>query len=94
MVDAENILKTLPGSSAAPLQKGLVDTILKSKNAQSLPADVAKRLLTLYHDNQLGSTEGLVTLLQASVLIEQEKTAEMLQELGLTDAAAKVRSGQ
>ena len=33
-------------------------------------------------------------MLQASVLIEQEKTAEMLQELGLTDAAAKVRSGQ
>lgn len=94
MVDAENILKTLPSSSVAPLQKGLVDTILKSKNAQSLPADAAKRLLSLYHDNQLGSPEGLVTLLQASVLIEQEKTAEMLQELGLTEAAAKVRSGQ
>ncbi len=94
MVDAENILKTLPSSSAAPLQKGLVDTILKSKNAQSLPADVAKHLLNLYHGNQLGSQEGLSTLLQASVLIEQEKTAEMLQELGLTDAAAKVRSGQ
>lgn len=94
MVDAENILKTLPGSSAASLQKGLVDTILKSKNAQSLPADVAKRLLSLYHGDQLGSPEGLVTLLQASVLIEQEKTAEMLQELGLTEAATKVRSGQ
>ncbi len=94
MVDAENILKNLPGSSAAPLQKGLVDTILKSKNAQSLPADVAKRLLSLYHSNQLGSHEGLATLLRASVLIEQEKTVEMLQELGLTEAAAKVRSGQ
>jgi hypothetical protein len=93
-VDAENILKSLPESSVASIQNGLVDTILKSKNAQILPSDVAKRLLSLYYSNQLGGSEGLKTLLQASVLLEQEKTAEMFQELGLADVAAKVRGGQ
>ena len=88
----KDILKSLSGSSADSLSKDLTDIILESKNAQSLPADIAKSFLGLYHDNRLSTPEGLRTLLEASIILDSEKTDKLLQKLNLNEAATKVRS--
>ncbi len=91
MTDVEDILKHIPQQAASPLHKTLIDIILKSKNAQALPPNLAKSLLNMYRADRLESPEGAKTLLEASILLEKEKTAEKLQELNLNDAAAKVK---
>jgi hypothetical protein len=91
MVDVDEILKVIPESLSTSLHKGLIDVILKSKNAPNLPAGVANHLLGLYRDDQLATQEGLKTLLDASIILEREKTAEKLHAMGLTEASKRVR---
>jgi hypothetical protein len=46
----------------------------------------------LYHDNRLqNQEEGLISILEASLLLEKDKTIEKLQELNLSEAAEKVK---
>ncbi len=90
-LDIDDIASLIPTEASASLQKALTDVILKSKNAQALPSTLAKNILNLYHNDRLKSTEGFKTLLEASVLLEREKTAEKLEELNLNEAAEKVK---
>ncbi|MFQ6135202.1 MAG: hypothetical protein ACE5KU_05245 [Nitrososphaerales archaeon] len=91
MTGVEDIIKHIPQQVTSPLHKTLIDVILKSKNAQALPPSLAKSILNLYHVDRLSSPEGFKTLLESSILLEREKTAEKLQELNLNEAAAKVK---
>ncbi len=86
-----DVVKQIPPPAATSLHKSLLDILLKSKNAPSLPPTLAKRLLTLYHDDKLSSPEGFQTLLEASVTLEKEKTVEKLQEMNLNDAASQLK---
>ncbi len=68
----------------------LVDLILKSKNDDKMPSDLANIILRQWQQNLLTSEHGLSALLKAAVSLEQEKTLSVLRELQLNELADKI----
>jgi len=91
LTEIDVVLKSIPEAVAPSVSKSLLDIILKSKNAPSLPSSLARQILGLYHDDLLSSKEGFKVLMEASVFLEKDKTAEKLQELNLNEAATNIR---
>ena len=91
MTEIDVVLKSIPEAVAPSVSKSLLDIILKSKNAPSLPSGLARQILGLYHDDLLSSKEGFKILMEVSVFLEKDKTAEKLQELNLNEAATNIR---
>lgn len=69
----------------------LVDIILSSKNDNKMPSDLANMVLYQWQRNLLRSEHGLSALLKAAVLLEQEKTLTVLEELQLEEIADKIK---
>lgn len=69
----------------------LVDIILSSKNDNRMPSSLVNKILYLWQQNLLTSEDGLSVLLEAAVLLEQEKTLSALTELQLEEVADKLR---
>lgn len=69
----------------------LVDIILSSKNDGKMPNDLANTFLFQWQQNLLTSELGLSALLEAAVLLEQEKTLSVLRELKLNEIADKIK---
>lgn len=88
LTNIEEMVKHIPKEAKVSLHKTLADIILKSKNAQMLPPDLAKKMLNLYHDDKLGSDEGFSILLKAAIELEKEKVSENLKETNLGKAAS------
>jgi len=93
LVEIADLIRYIPPSQTNPLEKKVIDIILKSKNAPLLSDRLAKSILNLYHADRLSSPEGLQILLDASISLEREKTVEALQELGLTGAVKALSGG-
>jgi len=91
LTEIDVVLKSIPEAVAPSVSKSLLDIILKSKNAPSLPSSLARQILGLYHDDLLSSKEGFKILMEVSVFLEKDKTAEKLQELNLNEAATNIR---
>jgi len=71
----------------------LVDLILKSKNDDKMPSNLAHIILRLWQQNLLTREHGLSAILKAAVLLEQEKTLLVLRELQLDELADKIEEG-
>ena len=71
----------------------LVDLILKSKNDDKMPSNLAHIILRRWQQNLLTSEHGLSAILKAAVLLEQEKTLLVLRELQLDELADKIEEG-
>jgi hypothetical protein len=69
----------------------LVNIILSSKNDDKMPGDLANAILRQWQQNLLTSEAGLSALLNAAVLLEQEKTLTVLGELQLNEIADKIK---
>ena len=69
----------------------LVDIILSSKKDNKMPSNLAKTILYQWQQNLLISISGLSALLNAAVLLEQEKTLIVLGELQLDEIADKIK---
>ena len=78
----------VPTGKREKLSTKLMDLILKSKSADKMPNSLARTLLHQLQQGRLTNEIGLMTLLEAAVILESEKTIEALKEkLQLRDIA-------
>ena len=81
----ERIARKVPASLWTILSEELVDITLNSSNAGKLPSDLAKTILYYWQRDQLATEVGLQRLLEAAMLLEPEKTIELMDSLGMPE---------
>ena len=86
------MVNMIPGPKRHSLSEELVDVILTSKSDDKMPSALAHTLLHYWQRNLLESEPGLTALLEASVLLEPEKTVAAFNELQLTDVTEEIRA--
>jgi len=91
-MDYRKLVETIPVGKREPLLNRLVDLILTSKNDEKMPNRLANIILYNWQNDVLVSETGLTALLEATLLLEPEKTAEALTQLELTDFAEQIKN--
>ena len=91
-MNLSRFVNMIPSSKRQIASNKLVDSILTSKNDEKMPNALANTILHYWQQNLLESEHGLTVLLEASVLLEPEKTVTALNELQLTDIAEGIRA--
>ena len=84
----EKIARKIPESLWKETSEKLIDIILNSPNADRLPSDLAKTILYYWQRDQLTTEVGLQRLLEAAIIVDPEKTVEVLDNLGLQNIVA------
>jgi len=88
----QKIVKKVPVEKWEKLSDKLIDFLLKSKKEDKMPSGLANTILSQWQQGSLTTEAGLAALLEAAVLLESEKTMELLeQELQLLDIAKAVK---
>jgi len=91
----QKIVKNIPVKKREELSDKLIDLLLKTKNEDKMPGSLANTLLHQWQLGPLTTEAGLATLLEAAVLLESEKTVEILeQELQLLDVVKAVKGSK
>ena len=91
-MDLSRFASMIPESKRKTLSDKLVDFILTSKSDDKMPSAVANSVLHNWQQNLLESELGLTVLLEASVLLEPEKTVAAFNELQLANIADEIRA--
>jgi len=88
----KKIVKMIPVEKREALSDKLLNYLLKTKNEAKMPSSMAKCFLSQWRAGTFDDEVGLAVLLEATVLVELEKTTEFLeQELQLADVAKAVK---
>jgi hypothetical protein len=90
-VDYPKLVETIPSAKWHELVDALVDAILTTKNDDKMPPHLANTILHEWQLDTLETAEGLVALLEASVLLEPEKTLAAAEALQLVDVAQAIK---
>ena len=92
-MDYRRIVEMVPTGKREKLSTKLMDLILKSKSADKMPSGLARVLLHQWQQGPLTNERGLTTLLEAAVILESEKTMNILEEkLQLPDIAEAIKA--
>jgi hypothetical protein len=92
-MDYAKLAKLIPTEKQRAVADKLIDVILRSKNDNKMPSDLAKKILYQWQQDLLTSQHGLSALLEAATLLEQEKILKVLTELQLSEIADKIKEG-
>ncbi len=88
----QKIVRTIPVEKREKLSDKLLNFVLKAKKEDKMPSDLANTVLTQWQLGPLTTDAGLAALLEAAVLLEPEKTMELLeQELQMAEVAKAIR---
>ena len=87
----EKIARNIPASLWNDASEKLIDVVLNSANASKMPSDLAKTILYYWQRDQLATEIGLHRLLEASMILEPEKTMSLMGELGLSEIVAMLK---
>jgi hypothetical protein len=87
----EKVIETIPASLMGDLSKKLVNIVLGTKDKNAVPAELAKKVIYLWRQDQLASPTGVMTLLEAAVMADSEITYTTLDELGLQEVSATLK---
>jgi len=87
----EKIARKIPASLMNVASEKLIDLVLNSPNASKMPSDLAKTILYYWQRDQLATEVGLQRILEASMILEPEKTISLMEELGLPAIVVMLR---
>ncbi len=87
----EKAVENIPSSLRGDLSKNLVNIVLGSKDKNAVPAELAKKVLYLWRQDQLATVTGLTTLMEVSLMVDAEETYSTLDKLGLQESRADAR---
>jgi hypothetical protein len=91
-VSYKKIVKMIPVEKREELSDKLLNYLLKSKKEKNMPSSLAKCFLSQWQTGSFDDETGLAVLLEATVLLEPEKTTEFLeQELQLAEVATALK---
>ena len=88
----EEIVRKIPSTSWELTSEKLIDIVLNSPDAKKMPSSLAKTLLYYWQREQLATEIGLQRLLEASVMINPDKTVAILKELGFEELKTQLES--
>jgi hypothetical protein len=88
----EEIVRKIPSTSWDMTSERLIDIVLNSPNSDKMPSGLAKTILYYWQRDQLATEIGLQRLLEASMIIDSEKTTGVLTELGFQKIVAVLKS--
>jgi len=88
----EKIVRKIPSSSWEDTSERLIDIVLNSPNGNKMPSGLAKTILYYWQRDQLATEVGLQRLLEASMMVDPEKTIGVLRELGFQELVAVLES--
>lgn len=85
------VVELIPIEKREKLSIKLVDIVLKSKNDDKMPSNLAKNILHYWREGPLLNENNLTALLDAAILLEPEKTVDFLgQELQLIEVVRQL----
>jgi len=88
----KKIVKMIPVEKRGTLSDKLLNYLLKTKNEAKMPSSMAHCFLSQWQTGTFDDETGLAVLLEATALVELEKTAEFLEkDLQLADVAKAVK---
>ena len=88
----KKIVKMIPVEKREALSDKLLNFLLKSKKEAKMPSSLAQCFLSQWQTGTFDDEVGLAVLLEATALLEPEKTIDFLeQELQLADVAKAVK---
>ena len=90
----EAIVEDIPISLHRDLSKKLVNIVLGTQDKNAVPAELAKKIIYLWRQDQIASLTGILCLLEASIKVDAEATYSALDELGLQEATAVLKTIQ
>jgi len=90
----EAVVKGIPNSLHGDLSKKLVNIVLGTKDKNAVPAELAKKIIYLWRQDQMASLTGISCLIEASITVDAEATYSVLDELGLQEATAVLKTLQ
>ena len=86
----ENVIESMPNSLQGELSKSLISIVIGSEDKNAISTELAKKIIYLWRRDQLATTTGILTLLEASVMVDVNLTREALDTLGLNQVAAEL----
>lgn len=90
-MDYGKLVDLVSSDKRGALSSKLADVVLLSKNDEKMPSELANTILRLWQLGTMGSESGLIALLEAAVLLEPVKTADVFTELGLSELAVQIK---
>ena len=90
-MDYPKLVATIPSAKWPELVDALIGAILTTKNDDKMPPNLANTILHEWQLDTLETEEGLIALLEASVLLEPEKTLAAAETLQLIDVAQAIK---
>lgn len=94
VTDMETIVKDIPNSLYDDLSKRLVGIVLETRDRDAVPAELAKKIIYLWRQDQLTSKTGIATMLEAAMVVDAEATVKILGEFGLQEVVFALKSLQ
>ena len=88
----EKIANSIPKSIWKDTSEELIDLILSSSNGDKMPSDLAKTILFYWQRDQLATEIGLQRLIEASMILNKEKTLSKLEKLGLPELVVTLKN--
>ncbi|MGQ9680253.1 MAG: hypothetical protein ACUVV4_05755 [Candidatus Bathyarchaeia archaeon] len=88
----ESAIDKIPSSLYGDLAKKLVAIVLGTEDRDAIPADLAKKIIYLWRQDQLASNAGIKTLIDAAQLVDAQSTIKILDELGLKELAIMLKN--
>mgnify|MGYP005831144757 CR=1 FL=1 len=88
----ESAIDKIPSSLYGDLAKKLVAIVLGTEDRDAIPADLAKKIIYLWRQDQLASNAGIKTLIDAAQLVDAQLTIKILDELGLKELAIMLKN--
>ena len=88
------LVKQIPRPMYEMLSEKLLDALLEAKDGDKVPSSLAKTILYYAQRDQLASDAGLINLLKALALADQEKADAILDDFGLEDVKLALRSAE
>ena len=90
----EAVVEGIPNSLHGDLSKKLIDIVLSTQDKNAVPAELAKKIIYLWRQEQIASLTGILSLLEASVMVDAEATYSVLDELGLQETTSDLKTLQ
>lgn len=90
----ESVVERIPNSLHEDLSKSLVELVLGTRDKDAVSAELAKKIIYLWRQDQLASPTGIMTLLEAAVTVDADATYSSLNDFGLQEVTAALQSLQ
>lgn len=92
VIEMERVVDTIPRALWEDLSKKLVNIVLGTQDKNAVPAELAKKIIYLWRQDQLASPTGITTLIEAATKVDAEVVYSTMDELGLQAVTAELRN--